>query len=335
MSSRTAETLLWAHYPDGRYGAVLQSDGQAMYFAIQKLNNGEPAETPSRWVWVRNLRPAPLMAADPAQDPGRLPLVAEAYCLSPQGGPPPDLERTQIRWFEQGIGAMLIEGDHLLAVLPPQPKLDLPGFSADCRQACSVASPLADDDLYAHQAESLGNYWSDWAINDPAALWREALLPGLTQALGPSLTDSLGPQIQEFRATGSTWPPLRIAHLGTALVTVGVALRCQPLVERELLNYADHQRLELAVRLPADSTAPQIQATAAWLAGLARYPWHHETCFLPLQTIATAPPIAPHATSVTLMSERQMAQREQRAASELPAYRQQAVNLLWLSPTGP
>ncbi len=326
MSSRTAETLLWAQYPDGRYGAVVQSDGQAIYFAIQKLNDGEPTDTPSRWVWVRNLRPAPLMAADPAQDPGRLPLVAESYCLSPQGGSPLDLERTQIRWFEQGIGAMLIEGDQLLAVLPPQPKLDLPGFSADCRQACSVASPLVDDDLYAHQADSLRDYWSDWAATAPAALWREALMP--------SLTAGLGTQIEEFRATGSAWPPLRIAHLGTALVTVGVALRCQPLVERELLNYADHQRLELAVRLPADAAAPQIQATAEWLAGLARYPWHHETCFLPLQTIATAPPIATDAASVTIMSERQMAQREQRAAIELPAYRQQAVNLLWLSPTG-
>jgi len=325
MSSPTAETLLWAQYPDGRYGAVVQSDGQAIYFAIQKLNNGEPTDTPSRWVWVRNLRPAPLMVADPALNPDRLPLVAEPYCLSPQGGPTLDLERTQIRWFEQGIGAMLIERDQLLAVLPPQPKLDLPGFSADCRQACSVASPLADDDLYAHQADALHDYWSDWATTAPATRWRESLVPHLTAGCGPLL--------QEFRATGSSWPPLRIAQLGSTLVTVGAALRCQPVVERELLNYTDHQRLELAVRLPDDISPEQTLATAEWLAGLARYPWHHETCFLPLQTIATAPPTAPGALSVTVVSERQMAEREQRGVLELPSYRHQAVNLLWLSPT--
>jgi hypothetical protein len=326
MSSRTAETLLWAQYPDGRYGAVVQSDGQAIYFAIQKLHDGEPTESPSRWVWVRNLRPAPLMAADPAQDPGRLPLVAEAYCLSPQGGPTLDPEHTQVLWFEQGIGAMLIENRLLVALLPPQPKLDLPGFSADCRQVCSVASPLADDDLYAHQAESLAEYWADWAATTPAALWQETLLPHLQHGFGPP--------VQEFRASGSPWPTLRIAQCGSALVTVGAALRHQPLVERELLNFTDHQRLELAVRLPDAVTPAQTLATAEWLAGLARYPWHHETCFLPLQTIATAPPTHPDATSVTIVSERQMAQREQRSALELPAYRHQAVNLLWLSPTG-
>lgn len=328
------ETLLWAQYPDGRYGAVVQSDGQAVYFAIQKLSNNQSVDTPSRWVWVRNLRPAPLMFAEPSPGSTRLPLMAESYCVHPKGLPALDLDRTRIVWFEQGIGAMLVEGDQVLAIIPPQPNQELPGFSAECRQANAFALSLDDDDLYLPMAERLPEYWAEWATSNPLTAWNAAVIPSLSQDLG-QIT-------QEFALTSDSWPPLRVVQVTNPrgdrfLVTIGMALRCQPMVERDLLNFTDHQRLELAVPIPPGTLAAGIEAMAGWLAGLARYPWHHETCFLPTQKLSTlAPRTAPQVETLnskielTLTAESQAAASMDRKICRLPNYRQQTVNLIWL-----
>ncbi len=335
IDSNTPQTLLWAQYPDGRYGAVVQSDGQAVYFAIQKLSNNEPMDLPSRWVWVRNLRSAPLMFAETPHDSTRLPLVAESYCFHPKGLPNLDLERTKIVWFEQGIGAMLIEGDQVLAIIPPQANHELPGYSAECRTACAFAVPLDDDDLYLPLASLLPDYWSNWAANNPLVAWHELVSKAIERDFGQI--------IQEFSVTSDVWPPLRVVQVTNQngdrfLLTSGMALRCQPMVERELINFTDHQRLELAVAIPADVSGGRIEAMAAWLAGLARYPWHHETCFLPTQKLTTIAPYDATPTAMTgakiewtLTAEPQAASLENRTVLALPNYRQQNVNVVWLS----
>lgn len=328
------ETLLWAQYPDGRYGAVVQSDGQAVYFAIQKLVENETAEIPSRWVWVRNLRPAPLMFAEPQVDSVRLPLVAESYCVHPRGLSGLDLEQTRIVWFEQGIGAMLVEGEQVLAIIPPQNQFELPGYSAECRLPCAFAVPLEDDDLYSPLARTLPHYWADWANGNPFASWHRSAMN--------SIMRSLGEPIQEFSVVSEAWPTVRVVQFGNAqggsyLLTIGMALRCQPLVERELINFHDHQRLELGVTISAAADPQVVQEIAAWLAGLARYPWNQETCFLPLQKLRTTAPASntgsvPNQATVelTLVPEQQAAIRMSRQPILLPDHRQQAVNLLWL-----
>ena len=336
----------------------MQSDGQAVYFAIQRLFGTDPADFPSRWVWVRNLRPAPLMFAEPGTEAGaesnRLPLVPESYCVHAQGRPPLDLEQTRVVWFEQGIGAMLIEGEDVLAIIPPQPNHELPGFSAECRLACALATPLDDDDLYLRSAAAISEYWTTWVTSNPMADWHQAVVAELS---------ALGEITNEFSVMSEAWPPLRIVQLtrGDAavyLVTVGMALRCQPMVERELLNFEDHQRLELAVPVPAGTSGADIEAMAGWLAGLARYPWQHETCFLPTQKLSTRAPMTPlsvgaasesdstsstsstgatSSTNVTdtklqftITPEAQAATLMNRAVCRLPNFRQQTVNLLWL-----
>jgi hypothetical protein len=334
LDERQPETLLWAQYPDGRYGAVVQSDGQVVYFAIQKLYDGQPADVPSRWVWVRNLRPAPLMFAEPSPGSTRLPLMAESYCVHPKGLPALNLDRTRIVWFEQGIGAMLVEGDQVLAIVPPQPNQVLPGFSAECRQANAFALSLDDDDLYLPMAERLPEYWAEWATSKPFTSWHAAATASISQDLG-QIT-------QEFALTSDIWPPLRVAQVANPrgesfLVTIGMGLRCQPMVERELLNFTDHQRLELAVPIPQGTLAEAVETMAGWLAGLARYPWHHETCFLPTQKLST---LAPRTASpvealgskieLTLTAESQAAASMDRKMCRLPNYRQQTVNLIWL-----
>jgi hypothetical protein len=323
------QTLMWAQYPDGRYGAVVQADGRAVYFAVQKLDQGHAADEPSRWVWVRNLRAAPLMFADSASSSDRLPMVPEGYCRDAAGGPPLDLESTRIWWFEQGLGAVLVEADRVVALIPPQPLADVPGYSAQCQRACAVALPLDDDDLYEREAAGLRAYWQRWSSGNPAENWRDALKPVLEQGLGPCR--------QELTTAAGRWPPLGILHLVGAqrqvLITVGVALRCQPMVERDLLNYRDHQRFELGLELPHDYPVDQVPAAADWLAGLARYPWFHETCFLPTHTVATTPPGSLESAArgrVEITSEVTRGPEIGRSPLVLPRLFDQPVNLWWL-----
>jgi len=331
------QTLLWAEYPDGRYGAVVQSDGNSVYFAVQRLTEEHGGVGSSRWVWVRNLRPAPLLFPETTVDAHRLPLVPESYCHSPQGQGPLDLDHTQIVWFEQGIGAALIDATGVLAILPPQSPRDnagtsnLPGFAKDCRRACSVAIPLEDDDLYVDDVPALQAYWQSWKDGSPAADWHQTLHQSLA-------THSMELKA-EFATINQSWPPLKILHYsgttGDCLITSGGALRCQPLVEREVLNYREHQRIELAIELPENTSATNAQEAAAWLAGIARYPWYHETCFLPGHTLATTAiyNADQHNTGSTraILSELQVAKHQRRKAISLPNFRQQPVNLLWLN----
>jgi len=168
QTTLSPQTVMWAQYPDGRYGAVVQSDGRAIYFAVQKLEHDQAADQPSRWVWVRNLRAAPLMFAAPEGPSDRLPLVPEGYCREPRGGPPLDLDRAKILWFEQGIGAVLVEANQVVAMIPPQPNADVPGYSAQCQRACAVALPLEDDDVFSHDINGLAAYWDQWSQKNPA-----------------------------------------------------------------------------------------------------------------------------------------------------------------------
>jgi len=147
-------------------------------------------------------------------------------------------------------------------------------------------------------------------------------------------------------------------HVGPerqVLVTTGVAVRCQPMVERDLLNYREHQRFELAIELPATYPADQVPAAAQWLAGMARYPWFHETCFLPTHTVATRVPGAPQrecppaeagqpkvgpsgstgqpsGAAAVIVSDLTRGPEMGRAPLQLPPLLGQPVNLWWLRP---
>ena len=343
---RAIETLLWAEYPDGRYGAVVQSDGRAVYFAVQALFEGAAEERVIRWTWVRNLCPAPLMSRPPEDGESGLPLVPDSYSKSPKGLSNLDLEKTKILWFEQGIGAALVEKGQVLAIIPPQPNGGVAGYAADCRMACNVALPLEDDDLFLPLLPALVDYWRDWNQQNLWPEWQAGLLSAYQNAWGD--------HYELFATDSKAWPPLQIAKFELdgrlVLATLGMSIRCQPMVERELINFVEHQRIELAVELPLSLPIGEVPAAAAWLAGIARYPWHRETCFLPAQTLSVSPTalawasMADTDTTATADSQGRQAAQPPTAtcrlapdpiagANKVPllAFRGTPVNLLWLT----
>lgn len=339
------QVLLWAEYPGGNYRAAVQSDGRTVYFVIQDA----AGKFAPRLVWVRNLKPAPLIFSPKEQESNEPPMLPESYCAHPRGAAALDLERTKILWFEQGIGAVLVEGSQVLAMIPPIDAAGLPGFAADCLHASPVALPLDDDDIYFSQLAGLEEYWQAWSGSAVLQVWQDRWLAALQQQWGPP--------VQLYSSQAATWPPIRIAHFQSPnqeiLTTIGTALRHQPGVEKDVQNFADHQRMELAITVPANGGETQRNEILQWLLGLARYPWHYQTYFLATHTIdipaavqeallggkeSNSPEDSASVRSPTksatarLTAESTQAQIMSRPEIPLPDFRQQAVNLLWIDP---
>ena len=326
--SPASEIVLWAEYPSGQYQAVVQSDGRTVYLIIQDAGS----DTPPRLCWVRNLVPGPLVIAKPESDGGRPPLMPETYCNHPKGAAEPNWDDCRIYWFPQGLGAALFEKDELLALIPPLPDQGLPGFARDCLHPTSVALPLDDDDHYAPQVSRLAAYWEMWAQSPPWPRWQ--------QALEAEMQKVWGTPTQHYAPPQAVWPPIAVTRWETQehciLTTAGMGLRPQVGVEKDLQNFQDHQQAELAIEIPLNRLqAPSdVDDYVQWLAGLARYPWHHQTCFLPGHTISIPPELSKSWGSemARFDPESQLANSQQRSAILLPSFANQPVNLLWLRP---
>lgn len=346
MTQPSPEIALWAEYPGGRYQAGVQNDGRALYFVIQ----ADDASTPPRIAWFRNLVPGPMVfPQQTAED--EAPLLPESYCSHPKGLAAPNWDDCRIYWFTQGLGACLFEGEELLALIPPLPDQGLPGFARDCLHPTSVALPLDDDDHYLPYAHHLKSYWQMWAQKSPWPDWQQTLQTAFTLAWGG--------EYQLYRNSDPSWPPLGVQRLSgetTVLSTVGMGLRAQVGVEKDIQNYRDHQQVELAVVVP-DSVAKNeklLENCVQWMAGLARYPWYHETCFLPGHTLSIPPELSKgfQAERAQFLLENQVTKAmvaqpqatnpqdnnppesaaQTRPAIALPSFANRPVNLLWLIP---
>lgn len=323
------EVVLWAEYPSGQYQAAVQTDGRSVYFLIQTADS----EAPPRLTWVRNLVPGPLVFPRQQAEAGRPPLMPESYNRHPAGQPAPDWDACRILWFPQGLGAALMENDQLLALIPPLPDQGLPGFSHDCLHPSPVALPLEDDDLYQPLVPLLGPYWEMWAHRSPWPAWQIAVQKAWEPAFGPLQ--------QRYAAAENQWPPIGIQkfrHAATWVIsTVGMGLRPQIGVEKDIQNFREHQQIELAVAFPNKDFVDESQLDhgVQWLAGLARYPWFHQTCFLPGHTISIPPELSEWfgSTTARFASEREVVSHQQRSEIQLPAFASQPVNLLWLVPS--
>ncbi len=346
--------IMWAEYPDGRYQAAVQSDNRAIYFVVQKNADPTASRTSSdgtvdgttsgdssastvaqspRLVWVRNLVPAPMIFSQKPDDAFTPPLLPESYCAHPKGAATLDLQQTRILWFEQGIGAALVEGDRILALIPPIDAAGMPGYAADCLHSSPVSLPLDDDDVYSALVPGLEDYWQQWGQGTVLSQWQVHLIPKYEHALG---TIS-----QVFTSQNDTWPPIMIAEIQaptcTQLLTLGTALRCQPSVEKDLQNFAQHQRIELAITLTPNQAKEQLADYMQWLLGMARYPWHYGTCFLPSHTVIAPfsnaddqdPDVHQRREMFTLATETHTAKSLGRDAIAMPSFRDQPVNLLW------
>ena len=110
-----------------------------------------------------------------------------------------------------------------------------------------------------------------------------------------------------------------------------MSLRPQPNVEMSVERPREQRRIELALELPAGITESQLQPLLEQFSGLVAWPWNGFTWFGTGHTCeldSLAPVMG--ASRVEFVADQK---KEPALAMQMPAFRDDPIKLLWLSPS--
>lgn len=341
--------LLFQSSPFGTLDAIVQHDGKSVYFYLNQPQESSPADRPvfgTRACWVRNLQAGPLVLNEDEMKQGISPMLPRTQCVDRDAQLVPSADHLQIVWFEEGNGAALIEtrpdsARKTLAVIPPWSGLEgFHGYAAACAIDSPICSPMPDNPKLNQRIERAEQFWAQWEkqpnemaefADDPFA----QLQPKILQAYDKKFSNDEAPQEPKYFAIdGGQFPPRGLIQYETGtdivLATVGMSVCPQPAVELLTDNPMNYRRIELALRLPTDSTPESIKAVTIQFSGLAAYPWKHFTWFGPGHTCVMHD-AAPNCDSALLVHDDQLTQSLTDRAS-FPDFRDDPISLLWLVP---
>jgi hypothetical protein len=117
-----------------------------------------------------------------------------------------------------------------------------------------------------------------------------------------------------------------MAATGIALVTAGLCLRPQPMVESVVEAPAEFRRIELGAGLAIEA-ATRFDAFARYISGQSNLPWSRHTWLGPYHTIPCDAFPETSFTAVLLCREAPGA-----PVVSLPGFRGDRVNMLWMMP---
>lgn len=305
--------------PYGSLQALVADDGRTVYLF---LAGPEETNFGMRAVWVRNLAPAPAAFDETDKAP---PLAPAGACRSPAAMTSLDKSRCGFVWLPSGDGVALFEGDEILAAVVPWSGVE--GFAGCSREATAdthVASPFPADGSVEARFRAARAWWAKWA--SPENPW-----PELQQQVVSAYERDLGRPGGFAPIDDGRWPPRALVRIprigGEALVTMGLSIRPQPLVELVAEDPSRIRRVELGVALPSGSGDDGVSKYGSILVGLADMPW---TRFLPLAegvALMTGEiPGTPY-TGITLLPASSFGPRV-----SLPNWEGDPVSLLWLVP---
>jgi hypothetical protein len=309
--------------PNINVEAIVEQDDRVAYFYLR----GDPQiEFGLRTCWVRNVRPAPKDLDVKGMRRGTPPMLPAAQCKHPQGAPPLRAEDLEIVWFEEGDAAALVENGEVLAVVPcwsGQNGFD--GYARDCIGQSPLAWELEPDNVLLARIGRAADYWRSWD-DDENNPWTE-----VQDSQIEAYSQQLGNYDKYYAIDGGEWPPKALVRIplpsAIALVTVGVCLRPQPTVEMYADNPEELSRIELGMALDPSLPAESLNACGSYISAQSRLPWTHCTWLGEGHTIPfDALPGGPY-SAVLLQRSPQGA-----AAAQLPSFRGDPVNLLWMTP---
>lgn len=267
--------LLFETSPYGNIDAIVQHDGQAVYFY---LNGVEPFGT--RACWVRNLQPGPLVLNEDQMQQGLPPMLPKTHCRNTAAQPVPISENLEIVWFEEGNAAALLEKGEPIAVIPPWSGVDgFHGYAAECAVESPICWPMPDNESLQLRIDRSAEFWESCKSEEehPFAILQPQLLS--------CYENQFNAKPKYFAIDGGQFPPrgacvFRPADQASVTVaTVGMALRPQPNVEMFVETPHLQRRIELAITVPGNPTDQQLQPLLEQISGLVSFPWQQWTWF--------------------------------------------------------
>ena len=171
--------------PDGQIQALVEQDDRVAYFYLAS----DLPKFPTKACWVRNLISGPITLDRREMEQGLAPALPRTVCAAPEGAPPLVADQLSVIWFEEGNGAALLEGDEVLAVIPPWSGQEgFHGYARDCTAENSVCWPLPDSPELQAKLQRAQDWWNEWANGNPWKQRQEALLERLEAGLGSPRT---------------------------------------------------------------------------------------------------------------------------------------------------
>ena len=259
-------------------------------------------------------------------------MLPRGYCHSQTPEPLLDPDRLKVIWFEEGNGAALIEQSvenksQTLAVIPPWSGVDgFAGYAAGCCAESVLCWPLPDNPKLQQRIDQAEEFWHSFSgAADPFLQLQQSLLQAYNQYWNTE-------PIQYYAINGEQFPPRGLAHYRLdncqILTTIAMSLCPQPMVELQVENPGHYRRVELAIHLHADMDSEQVQTVASRMSGLASYPWRNFTWLGHGHTLDFAN-VLPNVDKIRLTHD--VADTASQML-QLPKFRSDRINLLWLDP---
>ncbi len=347
--------LLFERSPYGTLDAIVQHDGKAVYFYLNEPKTDRPPLFGTRACWVRNLELGPMVVNEDEMKQGVSPMLPRTQCVNRMAQPVPDPERLSVVWLEEGNGAALIEdspetdaGLRTIALIPPWSGLEgFHGYAAQCAVESPLCWPMPDNPKLRQRIDLARRFWDHWRSKEdnPFASLQPQILSAFDRSFGAENQQGY------FSIDGGAFPPrglvqyeIQAQDSGAAeivLATVGMSICPQPAVEIFTDDPTNFRRIELAIRVPRERFSPasekddppatgklSLETLQRNLSGLASYPWTDFTWLGPGHTCGLVG-AEPGCQSALLISDQQLASP---SPMELPEFRGDPINLLWLFP---
>ena len=289
-------TMLFQSSPLGNLDAIVQHDGQTVYFFLNENPDavvGKP-KFGARACWVQNLKPGPLVFDQAEMQQGLPLLLPRTHTQTREGTKLFDADRLTVVWFEEGNAAALIlkkneqQADKVLAVIPPWSGQDgFHGYSAECAVENEVCWPMPSHEALSKRITHASEFWKSFqeSSNPFSVLQKSQLQAYRRRFLNLDAGIEVGAKVDGesyFSIDGGKFPPRGLVQYELAesvvIATVGMSLLPQPMVELASDQPRQLRRVELAVRLPKHA-ADDDRLTSARnnISQLAGYPWRNFT----------------------------------------------------------
>lgn len=320
VSEMQPTILIESQSPHGNAVAQLEDDGRTVFLYLDY----EGDET-FRPVWVANRVAAPATLDPKPMRKGEPPINPVEHCAHPEGMDPFGPERLEVVWLPEGDGVAVYESGTLLAAIPGWAGENrFFGFAREARGEGPLAWELTADNQMHERFAAARQYWQSWDKEpDP---WQRLQGEHLR-----ALKKRFGKHRGYFAIDGGKWPPkalVRFKAKGANLwVTVGMALRPMPTVERAVEDPKPLRRIELGIVLPRNTGDDLVEALADYVAWQTNLPWGQRTWLGPGHTVPCRELEAFGYPAVVLLES-----SLSNYPIELPPFEGDPVTLLWMVP---
>lgn len=348
-------SILFETSPYGTIDAIVEHNGDAVYFYLSGQRAGKQDRFGTRACWVRNLKQGPHVIDRAAMEQGIGPMLPRYDCIDPKLTHVPTEQSLRIVWFEEGNGAALMEltpdstSDvngktkasnnastwNPIAVIPPWSGMEgFHGYASNCAVESEVCWPMPDNPRLTQRIADADAFWNAWLGGDgqsqptPFADHQPRVLENYSQRFASDQASE-----RYFSIDGNQFPPRGLVHYAIGrfevLATVGMSVCPQPAVELFVDDPKSFRRIELAALVPRSGDAASLDEAMKQMSGLSGYPWRFLTWLGAGHTCSFR---CGDTTSALLLDDATGSRLAGVPMNPLPEFRGDPVRLLWLLP---